>query len=157
MKLFVKFQGNEDDEWAIGTGWLIAPNMIVTAGHCAFDWAYNLGHAKSIKAYIGYSGQTSVGNPGVEFRWGKHVAVPAEWLKNPTENYDMALIRVESDFKDVTPMNFRNTPVRTVQGKQATLGVVGYPADRTEGEYMYEHFRKVCGSVYHGVPKPDLS
>jgi V8-like Glu-specific endopeptidase len=42
----------------MGTGWLIAPNLLVTAGHCGYDQSY--GPVQEIKAYIGYKGRASV-------------------------------------------------------------------------------------------------
>lgn len=44
----------DDDRWAMATGWLVRPDIIVTAGHCAYDWGSGkLGRAVRVKAYIG--------------------------------------------------------------------------------------------------------
>ena len=42
----------------MGTGWLIAPDLLVTAGHCAYDQVN--GQVQEIKAYVGYKGKESV-------------------------------------------------------------------------------------------------
>ena len=62
---------------------------------------------------------------------GKTVAAPPEWLKGPTERYDVAFITVDKPFTGVKPLGIKpikyvNTPAK---GK-LTLGVVGYPGDK---------------------------
>lgn len=42
VKLFLKYEGQPATaKWPIATGWLIRPDLLVTAGHCAFDWGHN--------------------------------------------------------------------------------------------------------------------
>lgn len=63
VKLFLVFQdpSTKSRRTLIATGWLIAPDLIVSAGHCVFDWEHNLNQVTEIKAYIGYDGRASVG------------------------------------------------------------------------------------------------
>lgn len=47
-----------DNNWGMGTGWLIRPDLLVTAGHCAYDFGEErYGRATIVKAYMGYSGK----------------------------------------------------------------------------------------------------
>ncbi|KAF5673546.1 ATP synthase F1 [Fusarium circinatum] len=59
VKLQIKFekQLSSDNRWAQGTGWLIASDLVITAGHCTYDHTYNFGKAVKIRAYIGYNGK----------------------------------------------------------------------------------------------------
>jgi hypothetical protein len=42
VKLFLKYENQPASaKWPIATGWLIRPDLLVTAGHCAFDWSHN--------------------------------------------------------------------------------------------------------------------
>ncbi|RGP62531.1 glutamyl endopeptidase [Fusarium longipes] len=82
VKLQIRFekQLSGDDRWAQGTGWLIADNLVVTAGHCAFDHTYNFGKAVKIRAYISYDGKGSIEKPDVQFRQGVKIATTKEWI-----------------------------------------------------------------------------
>lgn len=48
----------------MGSGWLIRPDLLVTAGHVVFDKARGCGAATQLKCYIGYNGMASVPKPG---------------------------------------------------------------------------------------------
>jgi V8-like Glu-specific endopeptidase len=125
----------------IATGWLIAPNLVVTAGHCSFDWNYKFGQVVQAVAYIGYQGHASVNAPGshTQRREGVMIATTKEWIvANGSRAHDVSFIELNAPFDDVVPYKFDNTPV---QGR-FNLGVVGYPGDLTDageaGAHMYE-------------------
>ena len=127
----------------MATGWLIRDDLIVTAGHCAYDWSYKLGRLAAAKAYIGYSGKDSIDDANVQFRAGKRVTTTAAWLKNGnSRDSDISIIQVDPPFEDVTPIVFDSTPATG----NTTLGVVGYPGDLKDdesqeaGAQMYEAY-----------------
>lgn len=145
VKLFCRYEKQKPDaKWPIATGWLIRPDLLVTAGHCAFDWGHNLGPLVQVKAYIGYSGQGSINDPkaDVQFRFGKRVATTLEWLTaKGNRNFDVSFIQLEAPFTGIQPFKFADTPV---QGS-LSIGVVGYPGDLKDqagepGAEMYEMF-----------------
>ena len=108
-----RMEGHEaNDPWMMGTGWLIEPDLIVTAGHMSFDWDHKFGFALEIKAWIGYYGRENVGDTSVQFRHGKTVSVPAEWIKAPRENYDVSFIKVDKPFTGVKPFEYYDTPAK---------------------------------------------
>lgn len=75
----------------MGTGWLISPDIIATAGHCLFDSVYNGGCLRYIKCYFGYTGPSSVAQ--CVYRWGISAAAPAEYLKSPSsEVHDVGFV-----------------------------------------------------------------
>lgn len=133
-------QAADDDRYAMGTGWLIAPDLLVTAGHCAYDHQYGFGRAVEVKAYIGYHGKESINKPGVQFRHGVTIATTKAWIDGDLNRAnDVSFIRVASPFQDVVPVKWEGT---LTQG-HLTLGVVGYPADHKDangekGAEMYE-------------------
>ncbi|EEY16783.1 conserved hypothetical protein [Verticillium alfalfae VaMs.102] len=142
VKLFLRFENQaEDDPWAMATGWLIRKDLLVTAGHCAYDHSHGLGRLLHVKAYIGYSGKESIIPPEpnvkdkfrdiyrnykVEFRTGKAVMTTESWHNNGSfEAADLSFIQLSSGFEGVDPIKYSPTPIAS----QAKLGVIGYPGD----------------------------
>ncbi|KAK8119663.1 uncharacterized protein PG998_004289 [Apiospora kogelbergensis] len=147
VKLFLKYEGQPASaKWPIATGWLIRSDLLVTAGHCAFDWGHNLGRLVQVKCYIGYNGHESIhdARAHVQFRSGKRVATTLEWMtaKN-NRNFDVSFIQLDRPFEGITPYLFADTPLSGT----ASVGVVGYPGDLKDektkevGAHMYEMFQ----------------
>ena len=146
VKIFVHYEFQEPGKWAMGTGWLIKPDVFVTAGHCSYDWGHSLGRATEVKAYIGYQGDASVKNPNTQFRHVKRIVITEGWLKGRgAKNFDVSFMQVQKPFTGITPIKYTETP----QSGEYTLGVVGYPGDLKDsktgekGAYMYEMFLDV--------------
>ncbi|KAM3070664.1 hypothetical protein ACMFMF_008116 [Clarireedia jacksonii] len=127
FKLFLIYQGSSGRKTLIATGWLISADVVVTAGHCVFDWEHSLNQVTEIKAYIGYEGRSSIGSPNVQFRKGIKVATTCEWLKSGESHNDVSFIKLQMPFKGIKPFKFENTPLTGT----INLGVVGYPGHLT--------------------------
>jgi V8-like Glu-specific endopeptidase len=146
VKLFLRYEKQKsEDPWAMATGWLIRDDLLVTAGHCAFDWSHNLGRLTHIKAYLGYSGKGSISDSNVQFRKGKRVVTTSEWLTTRgNKSHDVSFIQLQHPFTKVQPIRFVDTP----KSGTLVLGVVGYPGDKTDGNTgeagarMYQMFRE---------------
>jgi V8-like Glu-specific endopeptidase len=145
VKLQIHYSGQvpDDKRWAQGTGWLVEPDLLVTAGHCAFDHTYGFGKASSIKAYVGYSGRRSLQRPDVQFRNGTRALTPKGWADSDVNRHnDVAFIKLDKPFRDIRPFEIRATPSKGSE----MIGVVGYPMDKSydgeRGGLMYEQFRK---------------
>lgn len=145
VKLQMKYEGQDPDDtrYAMGTGWLIAPDLLVTAGHCAYDHQYGFGRAIEVKAYVGYHGKEFVDtDKNVQFRRGVKIATTKNWINSEVNRAnDVSFIRVETPFNSIVSVKWQKTPVTG----DRTLGVVGYPADRTsksgeQGAEMWEMF-----------------
>ncbi|KAK6537416.1 hypothetical protein TWF694_011603 [Orbilia ellipsospora] len=154
VKLFLLYDGQtssgvtEDEAtWAIATGWLIAGDLVVTAGHCAYDYSHNLGRLIKVKAYVGYNGKDSIGTDAVEFRYGSAIATTEGWINTDggNEPRDVSMIKLESPFTTVKSYcKWKQTPISE---NAADLGVVGYPGDIVNdkgerGATMYKMFRQ---------------
>jgi len=150
-----KNQAATDDHWGMGTGWLIRPDLLVTAGHCAYDFGEGrLGPAVMVKAYMGYSGkanmtQYALNSGSVQLRMGKTFITPSGWLQsNGTDRQsDVSFLKLDRPFfGNFTPFAYAETPVIGLE----QIGVVGYPADKLDGgksergSRMYEMFSKVA-------------
>ncbi|KAL4882404.1 hypothetical protein BJY04DRAFT_187010 [Aspergillus karnatakaensis] len=140
-KLFLRYEHSERNTWATATGFLVQDDLVVTAGHCAYDWEYEMGELTEVKVYIGYTGKQTVDHPEVEFRHGKRVATTQEWMeKGGRRESDVAFIKLNKPFDEVTPLDFRDTP----ESDKGVIGVVGYPGDLEDngepGCQIYEAF-----------------
>ena len=127
----------------MGTGWLIRPDIFVTAGHCSYDWSHKMGRAAEVKAYIGYDGRQSENDQSVQFRHVKRIVTTEGWVKTKGQkSFDVSFMQVDAPFTGITPIRFEETPA---QGDHV-LGVVGYPGDLKDeqtgekGAHMYEMF-----------------
>lgn len=127
----------------MATGWLAAPDLVITAGQSAYDWSYKMGRLIQVKAYVGYNGKASIGDPNVQFEQGSRVATTAEWLRSKgVSAYDIAFIKLQQPFSRAIPIKFEDTP----KSGLASLGVVGHVEDLVDkyigekGAHMYEVF-----------------
>ncbi|KAK4164694.1 trypsin-like cysteine/serine peptidase domain-containing protein [Cladorrhinum sp. PSN259] len=160
VKLIMRYEGQAKDDrrWAIGTGWLVAPDTLITAGHCVFDRSGDgkgLGRVTHMKTYIGYCGSDSVNRPNstVQARRAVKTVTTAEWVKIGDRRYDVAFVKVDRPFEgkiradngsSLRTFAIQETPVKQ---RGALLGVVGYPGDKylnkEKGAQMYELFETV--------------
>ncbi|KAF4950454.1 hypothetical protein FSARC_13190 [Fusarium sarcochroum] len=151
VKIQARFDGKGKPVWMMGTGWLIRPDLLVTAGHVVYDWGRRYGAASQIRCYIGYNGRASVKTAQVQARYGINVVTTEEWIQAPNNRpLDVAFIQVDRAFTgNLRTFNYVNTPVT---GHKTLLGVVGYPGDKSlrdtetgdeeQGAQMYEEYAK---------------
>ncbi|KAF7355683.1 ATP synthase f1 [Mycena sanguinolenta] len=150
VKIQSRFRdSNGNDVWMMGTGWLIRPDILVTAGHVVYDHAYGCGATTQIKCYIGYNGAQSVpkqgyptGDSSAVPRYGSQIVTTDSWIKDSgARDRDVAFIRVHKPF--VGSLNLFNF-TDTISPAMLRVGVVGYPGDKDlngeKGAQMYELF-----------------
>ena len=95
----------------MGTGWLISPDIFVTAGHCSYDWSHKMGRATEVKAYIGYKGRQSEQDPNVQFRRVQRIVTTEGWVKTKGQKcFDVSFMQVDKPFSGITPIKFVDTP-----------------------------------------------
>ncbi|KAK4167810.1 trypsin-like cysteine/serine peptidase domain-containing protein, partial [Cladorrhinum sp. PSN259] len=166
VKLQMRYEGQaeEDTAYAMGTGWLISPDTLVTAGHNVFDWSgygQGLGRAVHIKAYIGYHGRENLESPIVQSRVAKEIVTTAEWVMSRENRHrDVAIIRLDRPFEgNLRCFTYKSTPKLA----EEMIGVVGYPADKVlqyedgrqeKGAQMYEQFNDVVYNIETDAKNP---
>ncbi|KAI1177493.1 trypsin-like serine protease [Nemania sp. FL0916] len=155
VKLQIRYerQSPEEPGYAMGTGWLISPDTLVTAGHNVYNWGTiegGLGRAVHIKCYIGYHGRDSIHSPVVQYRRAKTVITTAEWLTGKDNCHrDIAFIQLDRPFEgNLRVFSYKSTP----KFGDEMIGIVGYPADKVhidkngreeKGALMYEMFKDI--------------
>ncbi|KAI0546553.1 trypsin-like serine protease [Xylaria curta] len=155
VKLQMRYEKQDpaNPAWAMGTGWLISPDTLVTAGHNVYSWAggeEGLGRAVLIRCYIGYHGRDSIDSPIVQRRYAKTIVTTAEWLTSKDNRHrDVAFIQLDRPFEgNLRLFSYKPTP----KVGDEMIGVVGYPADKSvvdkdgreeKGALMYEMFNDV--------------
>ena len=101
----------------MGTGWLVSPDVFVTAGHCSYDWSHQLGRATEVKAYIGYSGRQSEKSPNVQFRHVKRIVTTEGWVKTKGQkSFDVSFMQLDKPFSGTVPIQFAETPAKGIMG-----------------------------------------
>lgn len=137
VKLWMKF----GSDWYMGSGALIAPNWVLTAGHCTYDddvWA------SSIEVIPGlYGSYKPYGST-----WGAQMYVPALWVSDRLYAYDIALIRIKKSLGNYTGW-FGYAYYSNIYGSTGNLS--GYPGDLEDGYVQYFAFGKVKKSPDPGV------
>lgn len=124
----------------MGTGWLIRPDLLVTAGHVVYDWGRGYGPTTQIKCYIGYDGRALMKAPNVQPRYGKNVITTGDWIGTADNRLrDVAFIQVHKPFEgNLSLFNYSDTP----ESDSTMISIVGYPGDRSlgaeTGAQMYE-------------------
>ncbi|KAJ7481439.1 hypothetical protein FB451DRAFT_1555729 [Mycena latifolia] len=172
VKIQARFYSRSGTEkWMMATGWLIRPDLVVTAGHVVYDKSYGYGATSQIKCYIGYNGKKSVPElgssleaimiPAVQARFGSKVVTTESWINlkdKEARPHDLAFIQIHKPFVgNLNVFEFTDT----VSPAILRLGVVGYPGelrfnDEKNGEkgaQMYELFDRT--SIRGSDPLPD--
>lgn len=147
----------------IGTGWLINRDLVVTAGHCAFDWPSTAELAQDPKTnprelveaevYVGYQGKATLED---DLKSGltqkRNVVSVATTFGFITvqgrRQLDVSFMKLDRPFDDVKPFDWDNTPLKG----SVTLGIVGYPGDEISngenGAKMWEMFKDVTFDLH---------
>jgi hypothetical protein len=92
-KLYMAYRELPGEEF-IGTGWLIADDLIATAGHCLYDHQNSGGFLKYIKVYFGYAGPESVRDDSTVYRYGVLGSCPSEFLKAESDTHDVGFVSI---------------------------------------------------------------
>lgn len=148
VKITMRFvnQSPKSDAWGQGTGWLIKPDVVVTAGHCVYDHYSNkgqpFGRAVLVRVWSDYNGKES--SQAANFRSGIRVATTAAYVADG-ENHqnDVAVIQLDRPYYDIKP--FDTYDVAKKDTKELVLA--GYPSDQSyrgeTGARMYEDGRQI--------------
>lgn len=122
----------------IGTGWLVAPRTVITAGHCV--WMHNQGgRVASIRVMPGRNG-TATEAPFVS-SLATHVRTTVAWIEDKDSGRDYGCILLPKSFMNYSSLgSFGYASLSDLDG--LTVNLSGYPGDKATGTQWF-HSRKI--------------
>ena len=123
---------------AVGTGWLVGPRTVLTAGHCVFSTYFFDGWAKTV--------ELSAGRDGSEFPYdtvsSERFSSVDRWVKKEEPDFDIGCIHLDEPLGEkVGWFQVAALPPEELGG--FLVNVSGYPADLGRGTEQYHHRNKV--------------
>lgn len=157
--LIQSFQ-NSGDARAVGagTGWLVAPDIILTAAHVVCNNQYFSGATRplagAVHMWFGFNNEPE---PPFGAEISTKIAVPAQYKEYLFPDWDVAVIKLERRVGDRLGWFDMQTPSATSL-KNADICVAGYPGEPGEEEKWFRQFegeKKVLDvsdtRIYHNV------
>lgn len=124
---------------AIGTGWLVGPRTVMTAGHCVHSTEFFGGWASEIEVSPGRNGQ-------VELPFGtlvsRRFSSVDRWVGDEDPDYDVGCIHLSEPIGDRIGW-FGLACIPSDGLEQYLVNISGYPADRGWGTEQYFHANRV--------------
>jgi V8-like Glu-specific endopeptidase len=110
-----------------GSGWLAAPNLIVTAGHCVFQRNLN-SWARNIRVHLAVNG---TGREWYQVQESHNLLSVSEWTDQGNQAFDIGAIILTNAFEG-PPGNFGYDRIPTNDDLQNLLvTLLGYPSEFT--------------------------
>lgn len=130
-------KANDGSNW-IGTGWLVAPRTVITAGHCVYIHDRG-GWAQSVRVMPGRSGSpTETPYPSC---LATHVRTTTAWINSRDSNQDYGCIILPKSFLTYSPLGtFGYANLSSLNG--LTVNLSGYPGDKPAGTQWF-HSRQI--------------
>ena len=132
----LKITAQDNSRW-IGTGWLISPRTVITAGHCVFMHDHG-GWAKSIEVIPGMNDAFRPYGSGVS----NNLRSVQGWTQSKNRNYDYGAI--------ILPQSYRPGATTGVFGfgvkddaylRNSVLNLSGYPGDKGGNQQWFMALR----------------
>lgn len=128
----------QDGSSYIGTGWLVAPKTVITAGHCVFDPIELGGWAKSI---VVIPGRDDAEEP-FERTTSQSFSTTDTWLAAQEADFDYAAIHLDKDFGSQTGAFVVGVlPDADLAGR--LVNISGYPVSPGNGQNQFFHANRV--------------
>jgi glutamyl endopeptidase len=106
------------------TGWMYAPNMVATAGHCVHTGGPNGSWRANVRVYPGYNGNVAPYG-SCTARW---LASVTGWTNSSNEQYDYGVIRLNCTVGNVVGWFGYWWQVASLTGLPSIIS--GYPGDK---------------------------
>ncbi len=115
-----------DNSKFYGTGWLVAPRTVITAGHCVFMHD-NGGWAKSIEVIPGCNGAAKPYNSGVS----SNLRSVTGWTNSRNRDFDYGAIILPASYRPGDATGYFGFGVKTdAYLMSSVLNLSGYPGDK---------------------------
>lgn len=137
----MRFQHFDNRTIAIGTGWLIDNDTVITAAHNLYN-TIEKSHATHIDVFVGYTSTGFTGPAKCEQRRAETAGIHWGYYVTGRHVYDMGVLRLSSPFAAASAIPYKMTPYNLAQN--TNLRVVGYPGDlpttddKKKGRDMYQ-------------------
>lgn len=123
---------------AIGTGWLVGPKTVLTAGHCVFSSQFFGGWAESITLIPGRDGSEEPFGQTVATR----LSATDRWVESEDPDFDIGCIHLEEAIGDTVGW-FAIGALPDAELSSFLINVSGYPGDRGNGRELYFHKNRI--------------
>src|SRR5262245_39443973 len=123
---------------ATGTGWLVGPRTILTAGHCVHSGRFYGGWAREITASPGRNGASLPYDTITSTRFASLDA----WVEREDPDFDIGCIHLDQPIGErLGWFAIGALPPKDLEGY--LVNVSGYPADRGAGTEQYHHRNRI--------------
>ena len=132
-----------------GTGFLVAPNLVLTAGHCIKSSGAEPPSSITFSAGINYDGTSFYEEP-VAISDAEVIVMPTEWSDNYDPNYDWALLKLSKPLGNTIGYLSCES---IVDLENTDITIYGYPLDyhTEEGAQQVTSFGKIRWNDYYQV------
>lgn len=121
----LKITAKDNSKW-IGTGWLVAPRTVITAGHCVFMHDHG-GWAKSIEVIPGLNDASRPFGSGAS----SNLRSVTGWTTNKNRDFDYGAIILPASYRPGDRTGYFGFSVKTDAYLMASvLNLSGYPGDK---------------------------
>ena len=126
---------------AMGTGWLVGPRTVVTAGHCVFSNHFFGGWASTIEVIPGLNGHGDTARPFDSVTSTSFSSVD-RWVNSEEADFDIGCIHLNQDIGNELGW-FSIGSLAPAELENFLVNVSGYPADRGRGFEQYHNSNRV--------------
>ena len=117
---------------ATGTGWLVGPRTVATAGHCILE-AARIGRAERIRVTPGLDGEEPA--PFGSFA-STRFSIPKEWEEGEDKNYDFGVIHLNEPIGEALGW-FAVASLPDCDLRDAMVNISGYPSRPGSGRQQW--------------------
>jgi glutamyl endopeptidase len=123
---------------AIGTGWLVGPRTLLTAGHCVHSTQFFGGWASRVQVMPGRNGADTPFGSAESRRFSSVDA----WVEREDPDFDIGCIHLDEPVGDGVGW-FAVGALSAEQLEGFLVNVSGYPGDRGAGTEQYFHRNRI--------------
>lgn len=132
-----KSDGKYYNRTYVGTGFMEGPNLMVTAGHCAYsdvtsdgdyeDGISNPRFPDSIRVYAGVNGSSEISSSYIYYAEVSIINIQKEYYENPSFDYDWSAMQLDRNLGNQTGYYGK---ISNWYSENAPVYSYGYPGDK---------------------------
>lgn len=140
----LRMQPRFGDDILVGTGWLIGPRSVATAGHCVFDPDRG-GWMRSVEVIPGLDGSAApLRVTSQTFR------APTAWTDRQDSEFDLGVVQLDRPIGEQLGW-FGLAAWTDGELTKQPVTITGYPLDRGNASRQYEHSRNLLVTQPHRI------